>query len=291
MGVIIMGTLYVVATPIGNLNDITKRALDILKSVDYIAAEDTRQTIKILNKFEINKRMISYHKFNEQKKTNIFIDDLKKGKNIALVSDAGTPCISDPGYLLIKSARENNIEVYSIPGASAVISALSISGINSQHFSFLGFFPTDNKKKKNMIELIKSSEINTFIIYESPHRIITLIKLLSEEFANSKVYIASDLTKKMERGFYGNIKEVYDKIKTDEKITKGEYTVVLEKNYQKIDKDNISIEALLIDEIIKNKCTLKEAIENLTKKKIGLKKNEIYQVSLSLREKIVKLLK
>lgn len=286
-----MGTLYVVATPIGNLSDITIRALDILKSVDYIAAEDTRQTIKILNKFDIRKKMIAYHKFNEQNKIDILIEDLKKGKNIALVSDAGTPCISDPGYLLIKSARENDINVYSIPGASAVISALSISGINSQFFSFIGFFPIDNKKKANTIELIKNSEVNTFIIYESPRRIVSLIRLLMVEFPLSKVYIASDLTKKMERGFYGNIKEVYDKIKADEKITKGEYTVVFEKNYQKEKKEELSIEALLIDEIIKNKCTIKEGIENLANKNKELKKNEIYRVSLSLRENIVKLLK
>ena len=131
------GKLYVVATPIGNLNDISKRALDTLSEVDLIACEDTRQTIKLLNHYDIKTKMVSYHKFNEKDKSISLVKDLLDGKNIALVSDAGTPCISDPGYNLVKEARENNIEIYGIPGASATVTALSISGLSTTNFSFI----------------------------------------------------------------------------------------------------------------------------------------------------------
>ena len=134
-----MGTLYVVATPIGNLGDISLRALEILKNVDIIACEDTRQTIKLLNHFEIKKKLVAYHKFNENSKSSSLIQDLKSGLDIAVVTDAGTPCISDPGYILVKEARENDIPVIAIPGASAVVSALSVSGLDTSKFSFIGF--------------------------------------------------------------------------------------------------------------------------------------------------------
>ena len=143
-----MGILYVVATPIGNLGDISLRALEILKSVDIIACEDTRQTLKLLNHFEIKKKLVAYHKFNETSKSYSLIQDLKNGLDIAIVTDAGTPCISDPGYILVKEARENNIPVIAIPGASAVVSALSVSGLDTAKFSFIGFLSTDNLMKK-----------------------------------------------------------------------------------------------------------------------------------------------
>ena len=163
-----MGTLYVVATPIGNLNDITKRAIDTLREVDLILVEDTRQTIKLLNHFDIKNKMESYHKFNETKKGLEVIEKLKEGKNIALVSDAGTPCISDPGYILVNMARKENIEVLVVPGASAVISALSISGLDTKNFSFYGFVPTDNKENEELFDRIKTSDIETKVLNESP---------------------------------------------------------------------------------------------------------------------------
>ena len=152
-----MGNLYIVATPIGNLQDITFRALDILKNVDYIACEDTRQTIKLLNHYDIKNKLVAYHKFNELSKSNFIIDDLKKGMNIAIVTDAGTPCISDPGYIVIKKAREENINIYAIPGASAVVSALSVSGVDTSNFTFIGFLPVDNTKFNEEINKIKKS--------------------------------------------------------------------------------------------------------------------------------------
>ena len=281
-----MGTLYVAATPIGNLNDVTPRLLEVLKSVDLIAAEDTRQTIKLLNHFEIKNKMVAYHKFNEKNKSNSIIEDLKNGKNVALVSDAGTPCISDPGYILVKEARENNIEVIGIPGPSAIITALSISGIDTSSFTFIGFLPTDNKKINEELEKINNSDVKTFIIYESPKRLVKLVEKLKEEFKNSKIFIASDLTKIHERGFFGNINDVYETIKKDPKIEKGEYVVILEK--EEIKKENIeynySIEAMLIDIMTKENCSLKEAIKTLNDNNKDLKKNNIYEASLNLKK-------
>lgn len=281
-----MGTLYVVATPIGNLNDVSQRMIEILNEVDLIAVEDTRQTIKLLNHFNIKNKMVAYHKFNEKSKSNSIITDLLNGKNIALVSDAGTPCISDPGYILVKEARENNINVIGIPGPSATVTALSISGLNTDKFTFIGFISTDNKKMNDELEKIKQSDVSTFIIYESPKRLVKLVEKLKEEIPNSKLFIASDLTKIYERGFFGKIEDVYETIKNDPKIEKGEYVIVLEKEVteKKEEIQEYSIEAMLIDVMIKENCSMKEAIKILNDKVKSLKKNSIYEASLNLKK-------
>ena len=280
-----MGNLYVVATPIGNLQDITLRALEIFKSVDYIACEDTRQTIKLLNHFEIKKKLVAYHKFNELSKSNFIIDDLKKGMDIAIVTDAGTPCISDPGYILIKKAREEGINVFAIPGASAVVSALSVSGIDTANFAFIGFLPTDNTKFNEEIDKIKNLSVNTFVIYESPKRIVKLFSKLVTIFEGAIAYIASDLTKIHERGFYGRIEDVYEQIKNDPNIEKGEYAIVIEKKQEEIiEENNISIEAMIVDTMIKYNCSMKEAIKNLNDNNKNFKKNDIYEASLKLKD-------
>lgn len=280
-----MGILYVVATPIGNLNDITFRALEILKNVDYIACEDTRQSLKLLNHYEIKKRLVAYHKFNESNKSNVIINDLINGKNVAVITDAGTPCISDPGYVLIKKCHENNIKVIAIPGASAVVSSLSVSGIDTSKFAFVGFLPTDNSKMKEELQQIKESSINTFVIYESPKRILKLFSKLMEFFPHSLVYVASDLTKIHERGFYGEIEDVYNILKDDENIEKGEYAIIINKHLEErkeVEKER-TIEGLLIDIMINNNCSLKEAIIILNNSS-NLKKNEIYNASLNLKK-------
>lgn len=281
-----MKTLYVVATPIGNLNDVSKRCLEILDSVDLICAEDTRQTIKLLNHYNIKKKMISYHKYNETIKVDSIVDDLLSGKDIALVSDAGTPCISDPGYVLVKACREKNINVIAVPGCSATVTSLSISGLDTSQFSFIGFIPQDNKKFSEEIDKMKSSLINTFIIYESPKRLVKLVEKLKDNFSDSTIFIASDLTKIHERSFFGNINEVYETIKNDSNIEKGEYVVVLQKKETKkeIQENDISIEALLVDTMIKNNCSMKDAIKLLNESNKDLKKNEIYEASLKLKE-------
>lgn len=280
-----MGTLYVVATPIGNLNDISKRALEILSSCDYIACEDTRQTLKLLNHFDIHTSLVSYHKFNESTKSNHLIKLLLEGKNIALVSDAGTPCISDPGYILVREARSENIPVFGIPGCSATVVALSISGLKTDEFTFIGFVPQDNKKFREVIKKVKDSSFNTFIFYESPKRLVSFVQKLKEEFSGSKLFIGSDLTKLHERSFYGVIEEVYEKIKNDPKIEKGEYVLVLEKKQEEVSccsEEVISNEALLVDYMVKNNVSMKEAIKELSKSD-KVSKNELYNASLKLK--------
>lgn len=280
-----MGKLYVVATPIGNLADITQRALDVLKSVDIIACEDTRQTLKLLNHYDIKKKLISYHKFNEIDKSQMLINNILSGLDVAIVTDAGTPCISDPGYVLVRQARLNNIEILAIPGASAVVSAISVSGLDAKQFCFIGFLPVDNKKFKLEIEKIKNSEMSTFIIYESPKRIVKLIEKMKDIFDNSQVYIASDLTKIHERGFFGDIKEIYEIIKNDPNIEKGEYVIVLEKKGNNIKKeldDKLTNEALIVNTMIKNNCSLRDAVEFLCSSNI--KKNALKEASINLKK-------
>lgn len=280
------GKLYVVATPIGNLNDISLRALDILKNVDIIACEDTRQSLKLLNHYEIRNKLVAYHKFNEHEKKSSLIKNLLDGLNIAIITDAGTPCISDPGYILINEAHLNNIEVIAIPGASALVSSLSVSGLESREFTFVGFLPVDNTKFNNEIEKIKNSQVSTFIIYESPKRLVKLISKLKDEFSNSLIYIASDLTKIHERGFFGKIEEVYETIKEDSNIEKGEYVIVLQKQNEikQEETGELSLEGKLVDVMVKNNCNLKEAIEILCQNDKNLKKNRIKEASLNLRK-------
>lgn len=280
-----MGNLYVVATPIGNLNDLSPRAIETLKNSDLILVEDTRQTIKLLNYFDIKTKMVSYHKFNENKRTEEIIEDLKNGKNISLVSDAGTPCISDPGYILIKCARENNINVIGVPGCSAFVTALSVGGLDTSSFTFYGFVPSENKDKKALYDEIKHSSVSTKILYESPKRVLKLLKELINEMPGSIVCVCSELTKLHEKSFYGKIEDVYEKMSDYPSIEKGEYVILLSNEPIKEQKDdNLSIEALIIDEMVKNNCTIKDAVNILNLKNKDLSKKEIYNASLKLKE-------
>jgi 16S rRNA (cytidine1402-2'-O)-methyltransferase len=215
-----MGILYVVGTPIGNLKDITLRALEILKSVDLIACEDTRVTSKLLARYEISKTLISYHQYSKLQKIDLLINELKNGKNIALVSDAGTPTISDPGDVLVNEAYKNNIKVISIPGVSACISAISISGFNTNEFVFLGFLP----KKKGRETMFKSlqTEKRLIIFYESPFRIKKTLNDILEKLGDKEVFVARELTKMFEEVYRGKVSEIMDKVKE-----KGEFVVVI----------------------------------------------------------------
>lgn len=279
-----MGTLFVVATPIGNLNDLSLRAIETLNNSDLILAEDTRQTIKLLNHFNIKKKMISYHKFNETKRTIDIIEDLKNGKNIALVSDAGTPCISDPGYILVKQARENNINVIGIPGCSAVITALSIGGLDTSSFAFYGFVPSDNKNKKALFEEIKHSKIKTKVLYESPKRIIKLLLELNSEIPGCVVSVCSELTKIHEKCVHGKIDYVLSEMIKDPNSDKGEYVVLISNDVVNEESKCLSVEALILDAMIKNNCTVKEAINIINKNNNDLSKKDIYNASLNLKE-------
>lgn len=277
-----MGTLYVVATPIGNLGDFSPRAIETLKKSDLILVEDTRQTIKLLNHFNIKTKMISYHKFNENKRTEDIIEELKSDKNISLVSDAGTPCISDPGYVIIKKAKETGIKVMGVPGPSAVITALSVSGIDTSSFSFYGFVPTDNKRKKELFKELKTSKVPTKVLYESPKRILKLLSELKEEIPGCVVCVCTELTKIHEKSITGKIDDVYNILKEDPNVHKGEYVVIINNECEKENLSSVSLEALIIDTVIKNKVTIKEAVK-LVSKNNKISKNEVYNASLNLK--------
>lgn len=279
-----MGILYVVATPIGNLDDITKRALDILNSVDLIACEDTRTSSILLKHFNINKKLVSYHKFNEKGKSSSLISDLLNGKNIALISDAGCPCISDPGSILVREAINNSIEVIAIPGASATITSLMCSGMDTSTFSFYGFLDRENKKIVESLEKIKNDSSNIAIIYESPKRIMKLLEKVYEILDNPYICLCNDLTKKFEKKYYGKTSEVIEELKDNPNSELGEYVLLIEKNKLTVEQeDNYSLEALIVDEMIKNNCTMKDAIK-LVSEKYKINKNEVYNASLSLKK-------
>ena len=284
-----MGNLYVVATPIGNLSDFSPRAIEVLKGCDLILVEDTRQTIKLLNHFEIKNKMMSYHKFNEAQRTGEIIDVIRGGKNVALVSDAGTPCISDPGYILVKGAKESGINVIGIPGCSAVITALSVSGVDTSSFTFYGFVPIENKSRKELFDEIRESKVRTKVLYESPKRIMKLLEDINNEFPNSLLSVCSEMTKVHEKYFYGSSENVLQQMKQSENVQKGEYVVIIQ-NEPGLEKEvsNIAIEAKIVDSMIKNNCSLKDAIEEVNKKEKNLTKKEIYSAGLRLKELLKK---
>ncbi len=279
-----MGILYVVGTPIGNLSDITQRALDTLNSVDIIACEDTRTSSILLSHFNINKKLVSYHKFNEKEKSQSLVNDLLNGKNIALISDAGCPAISDPGSILVHEAIKNNIEVIAIPGASATITALMTSGMDTASFSFYGFLSRENKKMMKELEKIKNDSTNIAIIYESPKRIIKTLEKIKDILNNPYISLCNDLTKKYEKKYYGLISEVLNELKNNPNNELGEYVLLVEKDKEekKVEEEN-SLESLIIDEMIKNNCTMKDAIK-LVSDKYKINKNIIYNASLNLKK-------
>ncbi|MFH2027971.1 MAG: 16S rRNA (cytidine(1402)-2'-O)-methyltransferase [Nanoarchaeota archaeon] len=217
--------LYIVSTPIGNLKDITLRALDVLKESDIILAEDTRRSSVLLNHYGIiGKRVVSFNDFNKEKKTVHILDHLKENKKISIISDSGTPGISDPGFYLIREAIKNDIEIVPVPGATAAITGLIASGFATDSFVFYGFLP---KKEKAKMDLFKSIENKTAIIYESPYRIIKTLKLMSEMMPEREICVAREMTKKFEEFIRGKAKDVYSRLK--DRTVKGEITIVINK--------------------------------------------------------------
>lgn len=284
-----MGTLYVVATPIGNLSDFSPRAIETLENADLIAAEDTRRTLKLLNRFNIKTKLVSYHKFNENGMGRELIRKLtEENLNIALVSDAGTPCISDPGCILVEMARSAGAEVTAIPGASATVAALSVCGFVFEKFTFMGFVPREKKEKKLYFEQIAASPFNTFVLYESPNRIAASLDEIAELFPDSSVFVINEITKLHEKSYFGKTEEIAAALAADENASLGEYTVVLQTaGVEKPaceEKEKLSAEALLVDEIVKSGCSLKEAINSVKAKNSDLSKNDIYKASLNLKE-------
>lgn len=268
------GKLYIVATPIGNLEDITLRALNILKNVDLIAAEDTRQTLKLLNHFEISKPLISYHRHNEETKSDRLIEKLNNGENIALVSDAGTPGICDPGEEVIKKAIEEKIEVIPIPGACAFVNALIASGLNTKEFTFLGFLPLNKKLRKEKLDEIKNIN-KTIILYEAPHKILNTINDLENILENRQIVFAREITKIHEEFIRGTIKELKAKVENP----KGEFVIIIEGN-KNVENFKNNLKLLTIDEhynYYENKGFSKKEIIKLIAKDRNVSKNEIYQ--------------
>ena len=267
------GKLYLVATPIGNLEDITLRALRILKEVDIIAAEDTRNTLKLLKHFEIKKPLISNHRHNEDDREDVLINKLKEGKNIAVVSDAGTPGISDPGEVIVKKAIEENIQVIPIPGACAAINALIASGLDTKEFTFFGFLPLNKKLRKEKLEEIKN-ESKTSIIYEAPHKIKDSLKDLKTVIGNRKVVLAREITKIHEEFIRGNIDDIIDKCDD----LKGEMILLIEGGEKEILENvlnNLSLEEHY-NVYEKQGLDKKEIIKKIAKDR-GVNKNEIYK--------------
>ncbi len=269
------GKLFIVATPIGNLEDITLRAINILKSVDIIIAEDTRHSLKLLNHLEISKPLISYHRHNEEEKTDIILDKIDEGSDIALISDAGTPVISDPGEIIVKKALKRNIEVIPIPGACAIITALMAAGVNTRKFSFYGFLSINKKLRIKELDQIKNNK-STIILYEAPHKIINTLKDLEEYVGERQIVLARELTKIHEEFIRGNIKEVQAKLGSP----KGEYVIIINEDDSKNENEESVINKLTVEEHYKyyEKMGLnkKEIIKKIAKDR-GVPKNEIYQ--------------
>lgn len=224
------GKLYVVATPIGNLEDITFRAVDILRKVAFVLAEDTRESKKLLNRYDINTQLISYRDQNHDRIINKIYEKLDIGLDLALVSDNGTPLISDPGYKLVKELKEKDYEVITIPGPSAVTSALSISGLPTNRFVYLGFLPKSNSKRQDILQAYLDLE-NTLVIYESPNRIFKLLELIKTIDDKLTVSAIKDMTKKREKNYFGKINAVLEYLKRDdlEKEPHGEWVIILSK--------------------------------------------------------------
>lgn len=282
-----MSKLYVVPTPIGNLSDMTERSIETLSNCDLILAEDTRHTQKLLNHFNIKTKMISYHKFNEKQRSEEIIRRMiDEGINVALVTDAGTPCISDPGYELVKEVRENNIDVIGLAGASALVTALSISGIETFEFAFYGFLPRKKSELDDALKRVLNNPVKTFVFYESPKRILNLIENIKIHMPNSTLCVCKELTKLHEKTFYGNVESVLEQLKKYNDVEKGEYVVVGYNNdYKERDSSDykVGLHGILFDKLMENGYSLREAVNEVVEEGVA-SKNEAYKVSLEIKK-------
>ena len=277
------GILYLCATPIGNLGDITQRVLETLESVDIIAAEDTRNSIKLLNHFGITTSMTSYHEYNKVEKADYLVGQLVQGKDVALITDAGTPAISDPGEVLVQKCQEAGITVTSLPGAAACITALTLSGLSTRRFCFEGFLPSDKKEKAQVLSEL-CGESRTIILYEAPHHLVRTLNELHDALGNRRITICRELTKKFETIIPTTIKEALALYDTEE--PRGEYVLVIEgKSHREKKEEEIrSWEQLSIEEHMAyytdGGMDNKEAMKRVAKDR-GVSKRDIYQYLLN----------
>lgn len=241
------GSLYLCATPIGNLQDMTPRVIETLRTVDLIAAEDTRNSIRLLNHFDIHTPMTSYHEYNKVEKAQRLIEQMLQGKNIALITDAGTPAISDPGEVLVRMCHENHVPVTSLPGASACITALTLSGLSTRRFCFEGFLPGDKKERRAVLEEL-AGESRTMVLYEAPHHLVKTLEELKGALGDRKVTLCRELTKKFETVMPTTLAEALAYYEKEE--PRGEYVLVLEgKSHGALRREEISAwEAMTIEE-------------------------------------------
>lgn len=273
-----IGTLYIVATPIGNRDDISLRALNILKSVDLILAEDTRHSMQLLTSLGIKNNLSSLHAHNESDKSKQIIDQLLSGKTIALISDAGTPLISDPGYPLVKLAREHHITVTPIPGPCALITALSAAGVPCDSFIFLGFLPARQTARKSKLESLQS-EPHTLIFYESTHRILECLEDIADTYGvDSELVLAKELTKSFERFISGTVTDVKNWLLADQGHARGEFVLIIPPRPVHVEKH--AHEELLT--ILLNEMPLKQAV-SIACKITGANKNELYETALKIK--------
>jgi len=271
------GKLYLVATPIGNLEDITYRAVKILQKVDIIAAEDTRKSGILLDKFDINTPMLSYHKFNEKERAGVLTDRIKAGEDVAVISDAGTPGISDPAREIVKKSVELGIKIIPIPGPSAAISALAASGLESTTFSFYGFLPKTENKIIKILENVKFRE-ETSVFYESPRRVCDTLNIIKQVMNNREVVVAKELTKIYEHFFHGTVEAVLEMLNEDN--LKGEFVIMISGSEDSKQVDDITIKELL-EELLQQGMTKKSAVEQIVER-YDIRKNRVYKISLEI---------
>ena len=282
-----VGILYLCATPIGNLNDMTFRVLETLRDADLIAAEDTRNSIKLLNHFDIKTPMTSYHEYNKFEKAETLIQKLKEGQNVALITDAGTPAISDPGEVLVRRAKEEGITVTSLPGACAAITALTLSGLNTRRFVFEGFLPSEKKERTEVLESLKKEE-RTIILYEAPHHLKGTLKELKGVLGGERrITLCRELTKKFEEAALMSIDEAIDLY--EEKEPRGEYVLVLDGRDREVLKEEKrkQFESMTIEEhmeiYLSEGLDKKEAMKKVAADR-GVSKRDIYQSLLGETE-------
>ncbi len=277
----LIGTLYIVATPIGNLDDITTRAVQVLKAVDAIAAEDTRHSKSLFNHLGIHTRLFAFHEHNEQQACSGVIHRLQQGESIALISDAGTPLISDPGYRLVREAHKAGIKVVPIPGASALIAALSVSGLATDRFSFEGFLPSKRGARRSVLETLVK-EARTLIFYESPHRIMESVEAMEAIFGTDRnAAVIRELTKTFETIIHGSLGDIVERMQSDSNQQRGEFVVVIEgadlANHDEQQAEGERVAAILAKELSVKKASVMAA--EIT----GVKKNHLYKYLTSMR--------
>jgi len=275
------GVLYIVATPIGNLDDISLRAIATLNAVDLIAAEDTRHSKYLLNHLEIETPMISCHEHNENARSEVLLEKLTAGSNVALISDAGTPLISDPGYRLVVAAQQAGIRVSPIPGANSAIAALSAAGLPTENFYFCGFLSSRTRERGLQLQALREIPV-TLVLFESSHRIERLIQQLVEVFPQKQCVVAKELTKLHENFMRGSAAELLTRLQDDSVLSKGEFVVLIDNSAdpasKQLNPDDVEILKVLLQEV-----SVKIAVK-IAMRLTGKKKNELYQQALQLRD-------